>query len=219
MLRSQLEADAKQLAEIQSRLQKETSERQRLAEAFDATQRALRDQSQSRELDVSKLESRLQLEEVERKRLETQVVQLRGVSLESARTGRVVRKTLRRQLRQPVDEMCQSARRLIQSNLDDEQNNWFKPFLKTPCWCSPTCRTRLASDILPGVPRVNHSKPSRASAETRRGNQFAGYSQNKLRLKHIARFRRAVHQTLLHHLGCLFLITGHAHKLKATVRS
>jgi chromosome segregation ATPase len=158
-LQSQLEGTVRQLAEIQSRLQKETSERQRLAEAFDATQRALRDQSQSRELEVSKLESALQLEEVERKRLETQVLRSHRVAFESARTGRVVRNALRRQIRQPIDELCQSTRRLLQSNLDEEQNRLVQTVLENALLVQTNLRDASPSN---GGSDVTASEPPKA---------------------------------------------------------
>jgi hypothetical protein len=121
ILRSQLEAAERQTSEIQSRLRKEAEERQHLAQALEASQRALRDQSRGSELAISRLESALRLEEVERKRLEMHALQLSRATRDSARKGRVARIAVRRQIQQPVDEMCQSARHLIQSELDDEQ--------------------------------------------------------------------------------------------------
>jgi len=60
----------------------------------------------------------------------------------------VVRKTLRRQLRQPVDEMCQSARRLIQSDLDDEQNRLVQAVLENGLLVQANLQDAAPSDIV-----------------------------------------------------------------------
>jgi epidermal growth factor receptor substrate 15 len=127
---SQFDAVMKRLTEIQTRLQNETSERQRLAEALEAAQRNLRDQAQRSELELSKLQTALQLEGVEHKRLETQVMRLRRVSIESARTGRVYRSSVRQKIGEPLDELCQSARRLLQLELNPEQDQLVQSVLE-----------------------------------------------------------------------------------------
>jgi DNA-binding response OmpR family regulator/chromosome segregation ATPase len=127
---SQFENVTKRLTEIQTRLHNETSERQRLAEALEAAQRNLRDQAQRNELELSKLQTALQLEGVEHKRLEMQVMRLRRVSIESARTGRVYRSSVRQKIGEPLDELCQSARRLLQLELNPEQDQLVQSVLE-----------------------------------------------------------------------------------------
>src|SRR5262249_4385113 len=64
--------------------------------------------------------SALQLEQVERRNQEMQIVRMRHFSLDSARAVRSLRSTLRRQIRESVDSLCQSARNLLELQMGDE---------------------------------------------------------------------------------------------------
>jgi DNA-binding response OmpR family regulator len=119
-----LEADVQRitaaLRDCQSGLQHEAVERQRLAGALDEGQRALRDQSQRSDIEASRLRSELQLAGVDRQQLKTEILRLRHASLRSERAGQWVRSALRSQIGKPVDDIYDSARRLLQSELADE---------------------------------------------------------------------------------------------------
>jgi DNA-binding response OmpR family regulator len=108
------------LEERELKLQKEAAERQRLNEALNSARRNSSDGSE-RDLEFSKLQSALELELVERKRLETQLARLRHSALDSAHSTRALRTTLRRQVRQPLDNVANSARSLLELPMDEPQ--------------------------------------------------------------------------------------------------
>jgi chromosome segregation ATPase len=101
------------LREHEAGLEKEITERYRLTEALESTRLNLRDRTQRSELELSKLQSALQFEQLERKRQEIQNARMRHFALEAARAARVQRNNLRRQIRESVDNLCQSIRRLL----------------------------------------------------------------------------------------------------------
>jgi hypothetical protein len=78
-------------------------------------------ESEQRRLAAAKLEVVVHREASERQRLETNFVRLRHATINAARTGRVVRNNLRRQVRQPVDQMLASTRRLVGIEMNGEQ--------------------------------------------------------------------------------------------------
>jgi chromosome segregation ATPase/DNA-binding response OmpR family regulator len=119
-LESQLADAVKKLGDVDSKLQSETRERQRLVDDLTMAQAQLRDQSERGEVEIAKLRSALELKQVEHKRFENYVSRLRRVSNDAARAGRTIRMEIRRQVRQPVDEICQSARQLLQAKLSAE---------------------------------------------------------------------------------------------------
>jgi DNA-binding response OmpR family regulator/chromosome segregation ATPase len=121
VLEVDLQNTVQALRETESRATQETAERYRLNQALDAAQLSLRDQSQRAALELTKLQSALQFEHVERKRREAQMARMRHLSLDSARGARSLRNTLRRQTREPLDSLYQSARTLLQLELGHEQ--------------------------------------------------------------------------------------------------
>ena len=112
-LDSRLQASLKACAESEARLQKEIAERQRAEEAL----RSPREECQKSTLEISKLQSALEVEQAERKRLEGEAVQSRYASLDAART---LGNRLRRQIREPVENMMRTTRRLLESQLEEE---------------------------------------------------------------------------------------------------
>jgi CheY-like chemotaxis protein len=108
------------LQEREAKLQKEIAERQRLSEVMDSGERKIRDGSE-RDLEFSKVQSALQLEQVERKRQETQLARMRQSALDAAHSVRALRTGLRRQIREPVDNLVQSAQSLLESEMSEAQ--------------------------------------------------------------------------------------------------
>ena len=119
-LEARLQASLKTLSDSESRLQKETSERQRLEEALATAQRGGQEQSERSALEMAKLQSDLQMEQFERKRLEGDALQSRYASLDSTRVGRSMVNSFRRQVREPADHLIQATRRLLEIELEEE---------------------------------------------------------------------------------------------------
>lgn len=129
-LETQLDAALQQTTHLQTSWEHETGERQRLNEALAAAQLQLREQSQASELDVTRLRSALELEQVERQRLHNYTARLRCVSQAASRAGRAVREEARRQVREPLEEVCRTARRLLQMELAADQNQLARQVLE-----------------------------------------------------------------------------------------
>jgi chromosome segregation ATPase len=119
-LQSKLEASVANLRESEARLQQEKAERLRLSEALDAIQRKAGDSSE-RDLEFSKLQSMLQHEQVERNRKEAQLAHVRHSAVDAAQAARALRANLRRQVREPVDSLANSARSLLELEMGEEQ--------------------------------------------------------------------------------------------------
>lgn len=117
--------------DAEARLQKETMERQRLEDSLASAQRNVQDQTERNALELARLQSELQLEQFERKRLEGDAVQSRYVTLDSTRIGRAMVNSFRRQVRQPVEELLQSTRRLLEAELKEEEKQLVESVLES----------------------------------------------------------------------------------------
>ncbi len=120
-LETELQTTLSALHESETRFQKEAAQRQQLQETLEFAQLNLQDRSQRSDLECSKLQTALQFEQAERKRQESQIVSIRHVSLDAARSARALRNTMRRQIREPVYSLCQSARSLLELELGEPQ--------------------------------------------------------------------------------------------------
>jgi len=120
-LETEQQSSLQALREAQSTLQQESAERQRLKEALDAAEFQLRDRFQRAELELSQAQSALQFEQLERKRAEAELARVRRTSLDAARGTRLLRNTLRRQIRGPVDNVYHATRNLLQFELGPQQ--------------------------------------------------------------------------------------------------
>lgn len=129
-LEARLQTSLKALSESESKLQKETSDRQRLEETLATAQRGVHEQSERNALELSKLQSDLQMEQFERKRLEGDALQSRYASLDSARVGRAMVSSFRRQVREPVDHLIQSTRRLLEVESEAERKKLVESVLE-----------------------------------------------------------------------------------------
>jgi DNA-binding response OmpR family regulator len=129
-LEGRLQTSLAALRDQEAKMQKELGERQRLEETLATAQRNWHEQSERSALELSRLQSELQVEQFERKRLEGDVVQSRYASLDSARVGRALVNSLRRQIRQPVDKLLQSARSLLEVDLQEAQKKLVESMLE-----------------------------------------------------------------------------------------
>lgn len=119
-LEKELQAAQDALNDREARLQKEAAERQRLKEALDSLQQNSLGNS-DRDLELSKLQSALQQEQIERKHQETQLARVRRNARDAAQAARALRTSLRRQIREPVDNVVHSARSLLELETGEEQ--------------------------------------------------------------------------------------------------
>ena len=127
-MENQLQTRLRSVAEVEARLEQEAAERQR--QALEAIERQHREQMQERELALARLQSALHLEECERKRLEAELLHSRYLASDSARTGRALVNGLRRQMQSPVESLHQSARRLLQFHLPEDQKGLIQSMLE-----------------------------------------------------------------------------------------
>lgn len=152
-LEQELQTAHEALQDREAKLQKEAAERQRLNETLGSGQRGLHDGSQ-RDLEFSKLQSALQLEQVERNRQGTQLSRMRQSALDAAHAARALRTSLRRQVREPVDNLIHSARSLLELEMGDAQKKLAEAVLHDVL----LVQTRLRE------PEAAHGDPPEATA-------------------------------------------------------
>jgi DNA-binding response OmpR family regulator len=111
-----LQAFLKTSHENEARVQKETADRRRAEESL----LSLQEQSQKDALEISKLQSALEVEQAERQRLEGDAIQARYATLDSARASLVLANKIRRQVRDPIDDLMQLTRHLLDCQLEEE---------------------------------------------------------------------------------------------------
>lgn len=128
-LQQELQSAQAALQEREAKLQNETAERLRLKQALDAYQHNLQDGSE-RDLEISKLQSALHHEQLERQRQEAQVARMRRSAVDSANAARAVRTSLRRQIREPVDNLAVSAQTLLEKETGEEQRKLIEAVLR-----------------------------------------------------------------------------------------
>ena len=158
ILEQELQGAREALQEREARLQKETAERQRLNQARECLQNGLQDSSE-RDLEFSKLKSALQLEQIERKRQETQLARTRQRALDAVHAARALRASLRRQVREPVDNLVHSSRSLLELELSEQQKKLAESVLQDVL----LVQTRLGE---PGVPPADPAEPPAPSASS-----------------------------------------------------
>jgi hypothetical protein len=120
ILEQELQSSREALQDRDIRLQRELVERQRLNEAM-ATAPHGSAEDPDRALEFSKVQSALQLEQVERKRQESQLASLKQSATDAAHASRSLRNSLRRQIREPVENLVHSTRTLLELEMGEEQ--------------------------------------------------------------------------------------------------
>ena len=139
----ELQATRAALQEREATLQKEAADRQRADKNHDALP-GLPDNSE-RDLEFSKLQSALQLEQIERKRQESQLARTRQSALEAALAARALRTSLRRQVREPIDNLARSARTLLESEMGEQQKKLAEAVLQDVLLVQTRLREPVAS--------------------------------------------------------------------------
>lgn len=129
MLEAEIERLRLAQREGESKAEHGVEENRRLREELDVAQRNLRDRSQRDELELGKLQSALQFAQIDTARREMQVVRMRHFLKDSGR-ARFVRKTMHRELREPVDHLQQAARNLLGLEMGEEQKKLAQEILQ-----------------------------------------------------------------------------------------
>ncbi len=139
-LESRLQASLDALRASESGMEKESSERRRLEEALQAAQREVQRQGETNAIELSKLKSAMQVEQLERKSLEAQAIQSRYSSLDSSRVGAAMVNNFRNRIRQPVDKLMESARRLLEVQLNEEHKKLVESLLENALFLQTSVR-------------------------------------------------------------------------------
>jgi chromosome segregation ATPase len=159
-LEQELQAAQQALQERELKLKNETTERQRLSEELGSLQRNHQGGTE-RDLEFSKIQSALQVEQVERKRQETELARMRQSALEAAQAARTTRANLRRQVREPVDNLIRSAQSLLELEMADEQKKLAEVVLQDVLLVQTRLREPgLASDDAPESPATPTQSPA-----------------------------------------------------------
>jgi DNA-binding response OmpR family regulator len=158
-LEQQLQAAQDALQDREAKLQKESAERKRLSEALDSVQHGVPG-GPERELEFSKLQSALQLEQVERKRQELQLARTRQNALDAARATRALRTSLRRQIREPLDNLIHSTSSLLELEMGDEQKKLAQAVLQDVLLVQTRLRETAASPADSAEPSTPASTPA-----------------------------------------------------------
>jgi CheY-like chemotaxis protein len=164
-LETRLQRAESALQEKEGKSQEDLAERKRLEEKLAAAERVLHDQSQSAsELtkQVSKLQCALEIEQAEKKCLESDAVQSRYASLDSARLSMTMVNHFRSQIRPPADQVLQSTRRLLEVPLKDEEKRLVESLLENVL----LLQTKLdeSSELNEEAPPTQFSEPARSAA-------------------------------------------------------
>ncbi len=130
-MESRLNSNLNAMNEAETRAQKESSDRRRVEEDLGAAQRSLKEQSQRTSMEISRLQSALEFEQAERKRLEGSAIQSRYASLDSARVGRTMLNRFRSQMREKVEALMQSTRRLLEKQLEEDSKKLVESVLES----------------------------------------------------------------------------------------
>ncbi len=112
--------------ELKHHLESGQADQQRIADL----EHQLQEQIRQNDLAAGKLQSALQHEECERKRVEAELARSRLLSTDSARASRALVNGLRRQLLPPVESLHDSACRLLQLELSDDQKRLVQAVLE-----------------------------------------------------------------------------------------
>jgi DNA-binding response OmpR family regulator len=158
-LEQELQRLQQSLQDREAKLQKESAERQRLKDALDSAQRSARGGSE-RDLEFSKLQSALQLEQVERKRQEAELTRMHQSALNSAHAARALRTGLRRQIREPVENLVQSASGLLELELGEAQKKLAEAVLQDVLLVQT--RLREPVETAPAEPGESTAAPTQA---------------------------------------------------------
>ena len=153
-----LQTVERSLAETTASLEKESTERRRLVELLAEVQRQLEKQSGDSKVEISRLKAAFELGELQRKRLEGGLLRSREVATSAQHGQTVMLDSLRRELRQPVEDLRLSACRLLESQVTDEQKRTIETLLEKTLFLQVTLNA-VAQPDSGSNPQTNARRP------------------------------------------------------------
>ena len=141
-----LQVAERSLAKANSSLEKQSAERRRTEELLAETQRHLEKLSGESKVETSKLRAALELGELQRKRLEGDLLRAREIATNAQRGQNVTLESLRVELRQPVEDLRQSACRLLEGQVTDEQKRTAETMLEKALFLQLTLNATAKAD-------------------------------------------------------------------------
>ncbi len=137
------------LHDAESSLQQESGERHRLMEALESAQHDAELRSEQSRAELARLQVGIQSEQVKRRRMETNLLRLRHVTIDSARAARAVRADFRLQIQQPVDDLFRTMRRLLSLETNAEHKVLAEAALQDALLVKEHLRESQPSDVAP----------------------------------------------------------------------
>jgi chromosome segregation ATPase len=163
----QFQAVERSLADAHSRLEKELAERRRIEGLLTDAQRQLEKQSGESKVEIPRLRAALELAELQRKRLEGGLMRSREIATNAEHGQTAMLDSLRRELRQPVEDVRQSACRLLESHVTDEQKRAIETVLEKALFLQVTLNAVAQPDAASPSPanarRADSSDKKKAS--------------------------------------------------------
>ena len=156
-----LQAAERSLAKANSSLEKQSTERRRLDGLLAETQRQLEKVSGESKVEISRLRAALELGELQRKRLEGDLLRSREIATTAQQGQNGTLDNLRRELRQPVEDLRQSACHLLETQVTPDQKRVAETMLEKALFLQLTLSATAKADS------AGHSPASGSPAESR----------------------------------------------------
>jgi len=141
-----LQTAERSLAKANSSLEKQSSERRRFEGLLAETQRELEKLSGESKVEISKLRAGLELGELQRKRMEGDLLRARESAANAQRGQNLALDSLRRELRQPVEDLRQSACRLLEGQVKGEYKQAVETMLEKALFLQLTLNATAKAD-------------------------------------------------------------------------
>lgn len=142
-----LQTAERALAKANSSLEKQSTERRRAEGLLAETQRQLEKVSGETKVEVSRLQAALELGELQRKKLEGDLLRAREMVASAQRGQNFTLDGLRLELRQPVEDLRQSACRLLEGQVTDEQKRAAETMLEKALFLQLTLNATGKADL------------------------------------------------------------------------
>jgi|GEM_PF-4026211 len=141
-----LQAAERALVTANCEMEKESTERRRLEGLLAEAQRQLEKQSGENKVEFSRLRAALELGELQRKKMEGDLLRSRETATNAQHGQDAVLDSLRRELRQPVEDLRQSACRLLENQVTDEQKRTIETVLEKALFLQVTLNAAAEPD-------------------------------------------------------------------------
>jgi chromosome segregation ATPase len=158
------------LANTQSSLEKESTERRRVEGQLAEAKRQLEKISGESKVEISRLQAALELRELQRKQLEVDLLRTRDVANSAEQGLGTTLENLRLELRQPVEELRQSACSLLESKMTNEQKRTIETVLEKALFVQVT----LNAGAKPNSESNGPADGQRPDSRTKKASQAEG---------------------------------------------